>query len=294
MSAVDANPLKRKNEDQEENDDHESKKLKLTDSNEDGVETKPPQAEVVQTPVATAAPTTTVPTVPTAPVSPPPNYAKMTAKQLKQECRKKGLKVGGNKTELIARLTVGETPKASKVKGSRTNAKGVETRLNQLGIDKVKNVSNCLKKAIQLGYVNVSGDNGLDTVVLADKCESCSEPLSATVKDLLYQPDYAGLDYEEGGEDAPVKCEKCGTGNYVTQICSGNPQFDSGKFHNHCTQCPGYGKCIGDYRESHCEKCGKHYFAGLSGFDCSCESRGRGGGYGSDSDEDGEDGCCIM
>ena len=33
--------------------------------------------------------------------------------------------------------------------------------------------------------------------------------------------------------------------------------MDSGKFHNHCTECPDLGKCIGDYREAHCERCGK-------------------------------------
>jgi len=57
---------------------------------------------------------------------------------------------------------------------------------------------------------------------------------------------------------------------YVTGICSGRPNFDSGKFHNHCTRCPDFGQCIGDYREAHCGRCGGHYFAGLSGFKCPC------------------------
>ena len=57
---------------------------------------------------------------------------------------------------------------------------------------------------------------------------------------------------------------------YVTGICGGRPNFDSGKFHNHCTRCPDFGQCIGDYREAHCGRCGGHYFAGLSGFKCPC------------------------
>ena len=43
------------------------------------------------------------------------------------------------------------------------------------------------------------------------------------------------------GEAATVHCEgeECdGLGLYVTNICSGQPSFDSGKFHNHCKSCP--------------------------------------------------------
>merc|ERR1711939_846059 len=88
------------------------------------------------------------------------------------------------------------------------------------------------------------------------------------IKHVLYQKDYAGLDYEDGGQDAAVQCgDDCG-GLYITQICSGSPRFDSGKFHNHCTQCPGFGECLGDYREAHCDNCGGHWFSGMSGFPC--------------------------
>ncbi|XP_019643314.1 PREDICTED: uncharacterized protein LOC109484486 [Branchiostoma belcheri] len=38
---------------------------------------------------------------------------------------------------------------------------------------------------------------------------------------------------------------------------------------NHCGTCR---KC-GDYRDAHCEKCNKCYFAGLSGFECPCKDR---------------------
>ena len=46
--------------------------------------------------------------------------------------------------------------------------------------------------------------------------------------------------------EATLRCpgEECG-GVYVTRICQGDPTFDSGKFHNHCTECPGFGTCIG-------------------------------------------------
>lgn len=85
---------------------------------------------------------------------------------------------------------------------------------------------------------------------------------------MLYQSTYGG-DYEDGGEGGAVQCEDC-CGMYVTGLCSSRPDFDSGKSHNHCTRCPDFGQCIGDYREAHCGRCGEHYFAGLQGFKCPC------------------------
>jgi len=64
-------------------------------------------------------------------------------------------------------------------------------------------------------------------------------------------------------------------------MCTGRLQQDSGKFHNHCHECPGFVKCIGDYREAHCGECGKPFFQGKSGFACPCRERGGGrGGFG--------------
>ena len=71
-----------------------------------------------------------------------------------------------------------------------------------------------------------------------------------------------------------------------------------------CADTPG--PCHLD-RMAHCERCGKHYFAGMSGFPCSnCSSRRGLSGWGhrwDDSDSDGyseedgyweEDGCIVM
>ena len=51
----------------------------------------------------------------------------------------------------------------------------------------------------------------------------------------------------------------------LTRMCFGEPQPDCGKFHNHCVLCPGFGMCIDDYRYAHCNSCGDHFRAGLSG-----------------------------
>ena len=34
-------------------------------------------------------------------------------------------------------------------------------------------------------------------------------------------------------------------------MCRGKVQPDSGKFHNHCRECPGFGTCLNDYRYAH-------------------------------------------
>ena len=91
------------------------------------------------------------------------------------------------------------------------------------------------------------------------------------LKNVLYQADY-GDDYEDGSEGATAICTCCDPDDYpmrayVTRLCQGNPQFDC-EFHNHCTRCKGFGKCIGDYREAHCEVCNRHWFTGLTGFPC--------------------------
>ena len=111
------------------------------------------------------------------------------------------------------------------------------------------------------------------------QCEICELKYDAILRDLLNQPDYAGLDYEDDSRNATVRCpgEGCTSGVYVTAMCEGKPIQDCGKFHNHCTDCKGYGKCIYDYRNAHCFDCNSHYFAGcVVAFDCqNCERKRR-------------------
>ena len=168
--------------------------------------------------------------------------------------------------------------------GSKKKSGVTEKRMNELltllGVSDVERVSKCLKAAILKGHVRLEdpkcdpeGKWGLDQAVIdRSKCPSCDKEITCRVCDVLYQPDYAGLDYEDGGKNATFRCDsidgECG-GIYVTQMCTGKPSFDSGKSHNHCPDHPKYGYCIGDYREQHCGGCGKHYFAGLMG-DLSC------------------------
>eukprot|EP01084_Bolivina_argentea_P181025 312695_1 len=133
----------------------------------------------------------------------------------------------------------------------------------------IKKVSKCLKRGIAFGVVVIDENKGLDTILIDGNCMYCERQLSCSIRDVLYQPDYAGYDYCECENGAAV-CDGDGCyRSYVTGMCNGNIKFDSGKFHNHCKQCPDMGKCIYDYRNTHCYGCGDHYFCGSSGrFGC--------------------------
>jgi len=154
--------------------------------------------------------------------------------------------------------------------GKNVGCADIDEMLEALGVD-AKSASLCTKAAIMRGHIKLSGEEGdLEKVIHKDKGD-CGHIIKATLGDLLKQPDYSNYDYEL--KKVTVICEKCGEANidgrtYVTNICEGEPRFDDGKFHNHCTKCPGFGMCIDDYREVHCDRCGKHYFRGNSGFPC--------------------------
>ena len=57
---------------------------------------------------------------------------------------------------------------------------------------------------------------------------------------------HSAFSYFQWGEYATLRCdnEEC-PGIYVTEICCGDPGYNCGKFHNHCTACPMFGMCIG-------------------------------------------------
>eukprot|EP01084_Bolivina_argentea_P001071 1962_1 len=213
----------------------------------------------------------------------------MQKKELKDLCRKHGLKVGGNKSELITRLAFNDlSPQSSskpKPKKKRVSVKQVHKMLSDAGIDEPEKVNNCLKKGIQKGYYILQSEADLDRIIYSGECIWCRKGIDVSLRDCLYQAD-CGDDYYDGGEEGAIQCdgdggeyhEKC-WGIYITQLCEGSPSLNSGKFHNHCTECPGFGKCIGDYRESHCSTCKKHWFEGNSGFPCTnCGKHGDMGG----------------
>jgi len=206
---------------------------------------------------------------------------------------------GGNDTTCVKTCKKGnKSGCTTRGKGKPTgnlSCKEVDRRLKALGVDAAK-ASLCVKSAIQSGIIKITGEDKEElNQVVHSEGHDCGHTIEATLGDLLRQPDYGGDDYEDGLQNATVVCKElieeededgkpvqtmCGDleeeagRTYVTSICQGDPTFDSGKFHNHCTKCPGFGMCIGDYREAHCNKCKKHYYAGGYGT-CGCGSKGK-------------------
>jgi len=210
-------------------------------------------------------------------------------------------------------------------KGEVLSVEEVNRRLQALGIplkklkkpeaclawEREEKVSKCVRAAIQRGYIELKGEDKEELNQVIFQCKfpdwTCGHSKDVKLCDVLYQPDYGGDDYEDGSLNATVVCEEpdCkrkkeedyghGQGRtYLTNICEGRPSEDSGKFHNHCPECPGFGVCIGDYREAHCHKCNKHYFLGGRGFNCPCQVRAGKGRYEDSDQEDSDQDCVIM
>jgi hypothetical protein len=135
-------------------------------------------------------------------------------------------------------------------------------------------MGNCFLAACFRGHIRINAENGvaeLDRVIHEEACLICTEKVKFTIRDCLSQDDY-GVNGE-----GPAKCNSGGVNNcaglrldhgisyYLSGLCDGYFRLDEGKFHNHCMKCPGFGKCIGDYRQGHCEECGNHFWVGYIG-----------------------------
>mmetsp|Transcript_11957 Transcript_11957/g.35944 ORF Transcript_11957/g.35944 Transcript_11957/m.35944 type:complete len:831 (+) Transcript_11957:68-2560(+) len=176
--------------------------------------------------------------------------------------------VAGLPADVCSRI--GAFAAKKKVKKSDVNAffakAGVENPVNR-----------CLKAAMLSGKLDSwlrFQDNPsafLDSTLLEGKCPCCGvEEISVSIREVLTQPE-VGHDYDDGAEMGAAYCDECETGLYVTGVCCGDARFDTGKGANHCVFCPDWGQCIGDVRNSHCGRCGNHYFSGTAGFRCPCK-----------------------
>jgi len=144
----------------------------------------------------------------------------------------------------------------------------VHALLKSMGVKYPGKTSRCIRAAIMRGYIHITGHKAdLDQVVFETESGIvCNHGYKATLKQLLYQPDNGGMWYEQL-EEAPIKL-RCQLGRkcedkelnkaFVTGLCMGQPELDSGKFHNHCEGCPAFGVCLGDYRDSHFNAVGQH------------------------------------
>lgn len=134
----------------------------------------------------------------------------------------------------------------------------------------------CVRAAIQKGFINVEGTpDDWSQVVFKDVEVQCGHKVEVTLGQLLSQPDYGGNDKDEL-EDATISCgtAECEAEGkaYLSGMCLGSAFVNCGRSHNHCRECPQFGKCIMDYREMHCDKCKGHYFGGrIDSYNCRCQ-----------------------
>eukprot|EP01129_Flabellula_baltica_P015079 TRINITY_DN7450_c0_g1_i1.p1 TRINITY_DN7450_c0_g1~~TRINITY_DN7450_c0_g1_i1.p1 ORF type:complete len:268 (+),score=57.36 TRINITY_DN7450_c0_g1_i1:38-841(+) len=189
----------------------------------------------------------------------------LTNKQLRELCRERNLKEKGNKNQLISYLM---NPELHQKKLGTMTLDQVHTLLKDCGIDEPEDVNLCLKAGIARRYVRISDSASLDAVFYRGPCWRCRAEVTVSVREILYQKDYPGITILE---DAVVSCARCFGIIYVTRICEGKPQLDSGEHHNHCTECDGFGVCIGDWKTRHCWGCGEHYFYNFGENECECE-----------------------
>ena len=133
--------------------------------------------------------------------------------------------------------------------------------LKAAGIEEPESVNACLKSGIQRGFYKVEGAESLDKVIATGRChmDYCKKSHKVTIKMVLYQSECGG-DYEDGNDGAAIQCTDECMGTYVSELCQGKPEFVWSQSHNHCTDCSGFGECIGDHRNEHCYLCNQHYF----------------------------------
>lgn len=183
---------------------------------------------------------------------------------------------GGGDGSSTPRKTIAK-PKAKR----KTKSERVTERLAELvGEDRVEDVCGCVKNCVDRGLLSLDGSDPLEQIVCDNQecllnCKQADgSPFEITVRlrDFIFQADQGGDQYEDmQSSTAPIACPnpQCDMKYFLAGLCSGNPKIDDGKFHNHCTDCPRFGKCAGDYRDAHCYGCNKHYFAGSGGqFEC--------------------------
>lgn len=152
-----------------------------------------------------------------------------TVPELRNMCRVNGLKIGGKKAEVIARILQHRVQIPATRQRTTLLQKDVLQMLKKLG-QKPEAVSSCLKRAIQKCHVSLDGETPLENELTRGKCLHCSQAFIVKIKDVLLQSD-DGWDFSaETGVESP----HCHERQYISRMCTGRFDFDYGKFHKHC------------------------------------------------------------
>jgi len=168
----------------------------------------------------------------------------------------------------------------------------VERLLKLMGVNPNR-CSRCALAGIMVGAIKITGKKEeLQQVIFEGSGEVCECKIPATLGQVLRQGDYGGDQYElEDSKKAKVHCKPCRRARrdgfthfyFAADLCRGDPGLNSGKWMNHCRDCPDYGVCLGDYRDTHCDECGGHGWRGR------CHTEGCAGAEDMDEDD-----MCVM
>eukprot|EP01138_Halocafeteria_seosinensis_P011736 gb/GECG01011994.1/.p1 GENE.gb/GECG01011994.1/~~gb/GECG01011994.1/.p1 ORF type:complete len:394 (+),score=53.23 gb/GECG01011994.1/:1-1182(+) len=174
----------------------------------------------------------------------------MTYDQLKGYCSDLGIPRGGYKPQLTGRLkneVLIETMLATGG-GKKRTTEGTKKFIKETFGANPNKCSQCFLAAVCKGFVDLDVESPSEVVVARTISLCCSKEITVRVKDILYQIDKPGSDYEDGGRSASVFCPECKAGVYITHMCDGQFEPDCGKFHNHCKKCKGQTNGFGECR----------------------------------------------
>ena len=92
-------------------------------------------------------------------------------------------------------------------KTTMKNEAFIHEKLQQMGIKRLTQTSKCVKKAIlDHGFIKITGDpQDLKRVIFRGKA-GCGHPVTATLQDVLKQPDFVNPDHETEHPNASVFC----------------------------------------------------------------------------------------
>ena len=114
-------------------------------------------------------------------------FQNMSTAILKMKCGEQGLKIVGKKDSLVKRLLQPNVPSSKKMSRPPLSDQRLGWILAKAGVSEFKNKGNCMKRAIQRGYVPFDGEASLEKVIVTGFCQDCGQKIEGTIGELLNQ-----------------------------------------------------------------------------------------------------------
>ena len=72
--------------------------------------------------------------------------------------------------------------------------------------------------------------------------------MTVKLRDVMHQGSIGGSFWGWYDDDLACPNKECQESFVVSRMCTSRPELNNGQLYNHCEECPGFGKCVGDYR----------------------------------------------